>query len=218
VTCECSPPHHHWPNCIPHSALSPSSSSHSLHNNPSCGKAALPLHRRGDLTGILPHEPLIMVPPLRCIPPTLVPLRSHSWSHSGLAVVTGSRQGRSWLAHYAQHRRHRHCQWRALSANPRNSQVHHPVQNHVGSTRVASASPAGLPTASFTGVPSSSVSVSLPRGVPTSAASGGQDPVVGQVVQLGRPCSRVEMGLGFIFVLFLFFFTDLMLDSKLHIS
>jgi hypothetical protein len=36
---------------------------------------------------------------------------------------------------------------------------------------VASASPAVLPAASFTGVPPSSVAVSLPRGVPVSAAS-----------------------------------------------
>jgi hypothetical protein len=72
-----------------------------LWNHPSNGEAAL--------LGTPPRWPhrsssawaLAVVPPLWCIPPTLVQLRSCSWSHCGVAVVTESYHGRSWPAHRA---------------------------------------------------------------------------------------------------------------------
>jgi hypothetical protein len=76
--------------------------------------------------------------------------------------------------------------------------------------------------------PLSPASVSLAGGPRVSAVRRGRearrDPTTGQAGLAGyaglagRLSSRMEMGLGFIFVSFLFFSTDLMLDSKLHIS
>jgi hypothetical protein len=171
-----SPPHHRLPNPANSSALNPSTSSHSLRSEPCRGKATLPLHRHGDLAGIPPREPLTVVPPLRCISSSLDSHRSSFWVGVGVAIVTGSRRGRSWLARTPQHRRTCHCRRCVLLARPRNPKAHHSVRNHVGSTRVASASPADSPATGddFTVVRSSSpVSVS-----PTC----------------GSPCQRVQAG------------------------